>query len=248
LVLEPTGVEKGRIVDFLPAEELKVALDRIAAGQNVLADLEAAVQADPDDLDERYRLGHAYALAARRPEAERHFEVVMLGDPKGEMGLAPKVMYDRAMFFLHKLDGDLDGAIEQYRSLQRRFSDSESALRAYRQIGRLQHLQGQSDEAISSLDAMLAEDPDDPALAASYGWFSFREKCQPAAGLRVVDAALQEHPENAELHYLRAELSHHVGNDVAALQAMRTASSLEPKSAYYKRQVRRFEALVEKTG
>ena len=39
LVLEATGVEKGRMVDFLPAPALLATLDRIEQGGNVLAEL-----------------------------------------------------------------------------------------------------------------------------------------------------------------------------------------------------------------
>ncbi len=244
LVLEPTGIEKGRIVDFLPADAFVTAMQRIAAGQNVLQDLVAAVENDPDDVEARYALGNAYALAAAREDAEAQFDAVMLADPRDEMGLASEVMHDRAMFFRYKLDRDLQGAIASLRELQKRFPNSKAAQRAHRTIGRLYNELGDPERAIAALDAMLATDPDDPRLAASYGWFSFREKCKPDAGLRVVTAAIERAPEDAELHYLRAELEHLLGLDEAALQAIRRASTLEPDSAFYKRQVRRFGELA----
>jgi tetratricopeptide (TPR) repeat protein len=244
LVLEDTGIEKGRIVDFVPAEPFITAMQRIAAGDNVLQELVAAVESDPDDTKARWALGSAYALAAHRGDAEEQFEVVMLADPRDEMGLASEVLHDRALFFLYKLDGDRPGAIEALRELQRRFPDSKAAQRAHRSIGRLYNELGDPERAIAALDAMLASDPDDVRLAASYGWFSFREKCKPDAGLRVVTAAIARAPDDAELHYLRAELEHQLGRDDAALEAIRRASELEPRSAYYKRQVRRFGELA----
>jgi thioredoxin-like negative regulator of GroEL len=244
LVLEPTGIEKSRIVDFLPADALVTALQRIAAGQNVLQDLVAAVENDPDDVEAHYALGNAYALQAKREDAEAQFEEVMVADPRDAMGLASEVMHDRAMFFRYKIDRDLQGAIESLRELQERFPNSKAAQRAHRTIGRLYNELGDPDRAIGALDAMLATDPDDAKLAASYGWFSFREKCKPDAGLRVVTAAIARAPDDAELHYLRAELEHLVGRDDAALEAIRRASELEPQSAFYKRQVRRFGELA----
>jgi tetratricopeptide (TPR) repeat protein len=244
LVLEPTGIEKGRIVDFLPPEAFIAAMQRIAAGDNVLQDLVADVDSHPDDANARWALGNAYALAAREREAEEQFAEVMLADPRDEMGLMSEVLHARAMFFLYKLDGDRRGAIEALRELQRRFPDSKAAQRAHRTIGRLHNELGDPDRAIAALDAMLATDPQDVRLAASYGWFSFRERCKPEAGLRVVTAALQRAPDDAELHYLRAELEHLLGNDAAALEAIRRASEAEPRSAFYKRQVRRFGELA----
>ena len=244
LVLEPTGVEKDRIVDFVPPDELVQTLDRIRAGGNVLADLEAKVESNPDDVQARYALGHAYALAARPAEAEAQYQAVLLADPGNEMGLASKVAYDRAMFLRAKLDKDLPAVIDAFRELQRRFPQSKEANRAYRQIGRALHQLGRDEEALASLDQMLAEDPDDPVLAANYGWFCFRQKVAPQRGLEVVDKALASAPEEAELHYLKAELEHLSGNEARAAEAMRKASELEPRSAYYKRQLRELEARV----
>jgi tetratricopeptide (TPR) repeat protein len=244
LVLESSGVEKGRIVDFLAPEAFVAAMQRIAAGQNVLQDLVAAVEAEPDDAKARYALGNAYALAARRAEAEDQFAEVMLADPRDEMGLASEVLHDRALFFLFKLDGDERGAIAALRELQKRFPDSKAATKAYRTIGRMHAELGEPDAAIAALDEMLATDPEDVKLAASYGWFSFRERCKPEAGLRVVTDAIERAPDDAELQYLKAELEHLLGRDDAALESIRRASELEPKSAYYKRQVKRFGELV----
>ena len=59
LVLEASGVEKDRIVDFHPSEALIEMLAAIAEGGNVLAKLAGAVEAAPDDLEARFELGHA---------------------------------------------------------------------------------------------------------------------------------------------------------------------------------------------
>ena len=48
----------------------------------------AAVAAAPGDLEARYRLGNAYALAARRAEAEAELARVIAGDPDNARGLA----------------------------------------------------------------------------------------------------------------------------------------------------------------
>lgn len=248
LVLEPTGVEKGRIVDFLPGDQLLAALGRIAEGGNVLAELADAVEADPDDLKKQQALAHAYLLAADAEAAAPHMQTVLLGDPKNELGLASKVIYDRALFVTYKLEDDPEGAISQFRDLQRRFPQSKDATRAYRHIGRLLCKLEREDEAVASLQAMLATNPEDPRLAASFGWFSFRQKCGVAAGLAAVDKGVTLAPDDADLRYVQAELLHLSGKDAEALVAIRKASELEPKTAFYRRMVRRFEGLTEAAG
>lgn len=244
LVLEATGVERGRMVEVADAGDLRGGLERILGGGDPLEALAAAVRAEPGDLEARYRLAAAYALAARRGEAEPLYDEVLAGDPDNARGLAAKVLYDRAAFFASKMDGDPRAAIARYRELQGRFPASREAIRAHRAIGRELHRLGESAEAIASLEAMIAAKPDDVALKASYGWFSFRERCDPAAGLRAVEAGLAQAADDAELHYLRAELLALTGAPARALESIREAARLEPKTAFYQRQVRRFEALA----
>jgi tetratricopeptide (TPR) repeat protein len=95
---------------------------------------------------------------------------------------------------------------------------------------------------------MIETDPTDVGLKSSYGWFSFRQKCRPDAGLKVVDAGIEQEPDNAGLYYLRAELKHQLGDQAGALAAIKKASELEPKTAYFKRQIRRFAALAGQEG
>ncbi len=248
LVLEASGVEKGRVVDFIEPAALLSALEQVARGHNVLAELVDEVEANPDDLALRYKLGHAYLLAADAERAKGELDAVMLGDPKNELGLAGKVLYDRALFVTYKLERDPEGAIAEFRRLQDRFPDSKEAVRAYRHIGRMLAKLGREDEAIQSLEAMMTQDPSSASLASSYGWFSFRHKCGPEHGLAAVDRGLRQEPDNADLHYLRAELLHLVGKDAQGLAAIKQASALEPKTAFYRRQVRRFEALAGASG
>ncbi len=238
LVLEATGVEKGRIVDFLPAPDLIQALGRISTGDNVLAGLADAVESDPDDLSKRYALGHAYLLAADREAAAPHMEAVMVGDPTNALGLAAQVMYDHALFVTYKLDGDPKAAIAEFRALQTRFADSKEAVRAFRHIGRMYCKMGEPDSAVESLEAMMKTNPEDPGLASSYGWFSFRQKCGIEPALKVVQRGVAAAPEVADLRYVEAELLHRLGRREEAVAAIRKASALEPKSAFYRRMIR----------
>lgn len=244
LVLEPTGIEKDRLVDFHPPDELIALLDAIAAGGNVMAELQTAAAQAPDDLEAAYALGHAYALAAKREQAEAEFERVLAGDPDNARGLASKVLLDRATFFTFKLDANPDAAIVALQALQQRYPTSKEASAAYRWIGRAHCKQGREAEAIASLETMRAAKPDDPALASSFGWFSFREKCRPAAGLAAVLSGIALAPDDAELRYLEAELQHQLGEVDLALAAIEEALRLEPDSAYFKRQKRRFAAIA----
>jgi tetratricopeptide (TPR) repeat protein len=246
LVLEPSGVERGRVFDVEDASGLMASLNTLIAGGDVFEGLEKQLARSPEDLELAYRLGSRHAQAAHRDPAERLFARVLEGDPNNEKGLAAKVLYDRAMFFDFKMDADPDAAVRSYRDLQARYPDSKEAERAYRQIGRALNSQGKPDEAIASLDAMLALRPDDPGLHSSYGWFSFRQKCRPDKGLVVVRRGLELEPENAGLHYLEAELHHLLGDDDAAARSMERGLEIEPMSAYYKRQRRRFADLASR--
>lgn len=255
LWLDASGAERGRLVDFVSATDLVAKLDAIENGRGVLEELERAVEAKPEDLGLRLDLAHQLALLARKDAANVHYDHVLAADPDDAKGLASKVLYDRAVFFTDKLDGRREDAIAELRELQRRFPKSSSAVRGHRHIGRLLHALGRSDEAIAELDAMIATDPTNVELRASYGWFSFRERCEPARGLEIVRGAAESvaasaraagEPDEglatseAELRYLEGELLHLTGDDAAAAQAMALASALAPRSAFYRRQAARF--------
>jgi tetratricopeptide (TPR) repeat protein len=244
LLLEPSGVEKGRLVDFIPPDELLPKLEDLAKGGNVMADLEAKVAEAPEDVDALYELGHAYLLSARREEAEQVFARVLAGDLENAKGYASKVFYDLSMFATLKIDKDPELAIRELEQLQKKYPDSEEATKAYRIIGRALCQLGRPDEAAAALTKMVESDPEDVALKASFGWFAFRENCRPDAGLEAVLAGIAQKPDDAELRYLEAELRRLSGELEPALAAIRKASELEPDSAYYRRQVRRFEALA----
>lgn len=243
LVLEASGVEKGRLVDAMAPADLIAALESIAGGGDALAALEKKVAAAPDDLAARYELATAYALAARRDVAETEFARVLAGDPDNAKGLAAKAMADRAGFILAKIDGKPEEAIALYKELQQKFPQAKESVRAYRSIGRELHKLGRDDEATKSLEAMVATDPANVDLKAAFGWFAFRERCGQAAALVAVDAGIAQAKDNAELHYLRAELLSQLGRPADALAAIREAARLEPTSAFFKRQVRRFAEL-----
>lgn len=243
LVLEANGAEKGRLVDAMEPQALTKALAAIAAGGSALSELERKVAAAPDDLAARYELASAYALAARREEAEAELSRVIAGDPDNAKGLAAKAMSDRAAFLVAKLDRDPERAIALFKELQQKFPKAKESVRAYRSIGRELHKLERDDEAVASLEAMVATEPDNVDLKASFGWFSFRERCRPEAGLKAVDEGIAQAAGNAELYYLRAELQHLLGRRADALTAIREAARIEPESAFYKRQVRRFAEL-----
>lgn len=248
LVLDADGIEKGRIVDFISADALLPKLDALAKGDNVLAELEAAVETQPNDLAALYELGHAYVLAARRTDAEQVFARVLAADPDNAHGFASKVRYDTALFFTLKLDDAPEQAIRELEQLQATYPHSPEATKAYRMIGRALCQLDRDDEAVAVLQAMVATKPDDVDLKASFGWFAFRQNCRPDAGLAAVLAGIEQAPDNAELRYLEAELRRLVGEGEAALAAIRKASALEPDNAYYRRQLARFTASPPRSG
>jgi Flp pilus assembly protein TadD len=59
----------------------------------------------------------------------------------------------------------------------------------------------------------------------------------------VVRKAIAIKPEDAELHYLAAELQGKLGDVAGARASIAKASTIEPDSAFFKRQIRRFEGM-----
>ncbi|HFE44042.1 MAG TPA: DUF255 domain-containing protein, partial [Nannocystis exedens] len=70
LVLSADGVEMGRLVEVADDRALLGGLTKIVEGGDPIAALASTAAAAPDDLQARYNLALAYALAARRDEAD----------------------------------------------------------------------------------------------------------------------------------------------------------------------------------
>ena len=238
LVLDEHGVELGRLVDFTPSGVLMRGVEQIAAGQNVLQELETEVARNPDDLEKSYQLAYSYALAANKPAAERLMNLVLAADADNARGYAELVLYDHAFYITAKLDHDLEGAIKEMEALQKRFPGTDKAARAYRMMGRFHADLGRPEEAVACLRKLVALDPENQDWYANFGWFSFRQRVAPGEALKVVKAGLQKFPDNAELHYLGGELNRMLGNKNDAAVALERAAGLEPKTTYYRRRAR----------
>lgn len=246
LVLEPTGNERGRLVDFHDPAALREGLERIQAGRSALEALESRVAGAPDDLELEFELAHAYAMAAQRDKAQPLYDEILREDVGDARGLASRVAYDRALLFTYNLDDDGERAIAQLRQVQEDYPGSKSAVWAYKHIARILNSDGKTEQAIQTLDALAETKPaGDPGIASTYGWFCFREKAHPKRGLEVVRASLDEHGDWPDLHYLAAELSSMTGDRKAAVTHIKAAQELEPKSHFYRRQVVRFEAIAK---
>jgi thioredoxin-like negative regulator of GroEL len=238
LVLDASGVEMGRLVDFTPANVLKRGVEHIAAGQNHLASLQADVARNPDDLEKSYQLASAYALSANKASAERQMDGILHADPDNARGYAERVLYDHAFFITAKLDHDLERAIVEMQTLQTRFPGTDKAARAYRMMGRFHAELGRPDEAVACLQKLVALDPDNVDWYANFGWFSFRQRVAPNVALEALQTGLAKFPANAELHYLAGELNRALGHKTKAADELERAAALEPKTNYYRRRAR----------
>ncbi len=238
LVLDASGVEMGRLVDFTPANVLKRGVEQIAAGHSLLARLQADVSRNPDDLEIRYQLASAYALSANKAAAEEQMLTLLQADPDNARGYAERVLYDHAFFITAKLDHELERAIVEMQTLQMRFPGTDKAARAYRMMGRFHAELGRPDEAVACLQKLVALDPNNVDWYANFGWFSFRQRVAPNEALKVLQMGIAKFPDNAELHYLAGEINRALGQKAMAADALERAASLEPKTMYYRRRAR----------
>ena len=63
--------------------------------------------------------------------------------------------------------------------------------------------------------------------------------------MAAVLAGIEHAPDDADLRYVEAELLHLLGRHDEALAAIQKASAIEPKSAFYRRQIKRFQQAAQ---
>ncbi len=233
LVLEAGGLEKGRIVDFVGPDDLVAQVTALADGGNVLARLDAEADAHPDDLERLFRAAHAHMLAADRAGAEERYARIELADPKGELGLLPKVAFDRAAM-VEKLDGDCEAARARYEAVARRFPDHPIALSARRRAARCLLRLGRTDEARRIVEALLAEGAEDARTLSNVAWFCFRNRTFVDLGRKAARLGAEVDPEDPDFPYLAGELAFLAGDRAAALRHLDRAAEVSGGRAFYR--------------
>lgn len=245
LVLETGGLEKGRIVDFVPPDAFVEQVSAIAAGGNVLGRLDAEAAAKPDDLELAYRVAHAHMLAADRAGAEARYAAIELADPKGELGLLPKVAFDRAAM-IEKLDGDCERAVGAYRDVARRFPDHPIALSARRRVARCLLRLGKPEAARAEIEALLREGEEDPRVLSNVAWFCFRNRAFLDLGRSAAEKGGAIASDDPDFPYLAAELAFLSGDRAAALRHMDRAIAAAGGRTFYR--TRRAEMAAQGPG
>ncbi|MCA9671356.1 MAG: thioredoxin family protein [Myxococcales bacterium] len=231
LLLDSAGREVGRVSRVAAAKKLLSQLARLEDGSATLAALEKRAARRGADLVSHARLCRGYSLRGDVRRAVRHCQAVVRGDAGNARGLAAKAMLDLGRFLYLRSARDSRRAKQTLRALRRRFAKSREATQAIFPLARALHRLGQRRAARALLDRWATSAATHNAAA----WFAIAERTPSRWAITHARRAVALAPKDADHHEALARLLALAGRHAAARAQWRKATTLRPKSAYYRR-------------
>ena len=200
-------------------------------GQRAQGYAQRALQLDPKDLAALRVLARAYVMRGDAPQAEVDRRLALLAFNSGDMKEARQRFTelltsgegnDAAQLYLADIaarDGDPEGAIAAYRRLY----DSSVAIPARSRAAALLLDRSARTEALALLDDYAADHPEDELDLTLAKARLLADHGEADAGLALLSAALERHPQHPSIEYDRAvilEQAGHVHESVEALEHM----------------------------
>lgn len=149
---------------------LGVVHERLGKTEEAFAAYARAIELDPANATAREGRGRVFEKRGEFPKAIEDFSAAYRAQPSPDLALTLARLHARA--------GQLQAAIQLYRGLIR---DKPEELAVRAEMARLMYENGQTEEAVREITAVVKARPRDPALLAIAGDIYFKDKPDAAA-------------------------------------------------------------------
>jgi tetratricopeptide (TPR) repeat protein len=191
---------------YLEREQFDLALQQFAI-------MEAA---DTEDLNARMKIAFILIQEKRYTEA-----IVKLEDLLSKMPTADKVRF--YLGAVYEEVKDYKSAVPHFLKIQNGSSFfAESRVHA----SYLYKLIGESDKAVSTIEAAIEQMPDHAAFYTLYA-SHLDDRHEFAKATTMLQAAVKRFPQNAQLHYFLGNMYDRVGDRKSTIEAMKTVLTIE---------------------
>ncbi|QOJ32025.1 MAG: tetratricopeptide repeat protein [Gammaproteobacteria bacterium] len=215
------------IRDFPKEEELQYQLARFYAGEGRIDDAEkvmrSVIATDPKDVDARLGLAQFLGQMRSPEEAEKALEAFVAEDPdQPELRLALGRLYEATR--------KPDAALAVYEELAKRDPKSKAGMSARVRVAALKIAKGEIEPGRAQIEAVLADEPDNPEALLIRAGLRVRDKKfdDAIADIRTV---LRKEPENTRAMLLLARTHTLMDDKVLAKDAYRRLIAADPLNA-----------------
>lgn len=242
LFLAPDGQEIDRIFGFLEAEAFKATATDYRQGRQTIAALEKKLADNPRDHALRYEVVRRKVIRGELDDALALARPIFDDDPDNELGYVPRLHDAFGNYGYLRGSKNYDKAIAHFDAILTRFPDSEEAKQARYPLAKAWFGKGDTDKALSVLQAHIDVDPKDVGRYNAVAWFCFQNDLAPDKAIDIANKGLALDPKAAYLLDTLAELHYKQGHEKEAVAAIKKAIAADPKDPYYKKQLERFKA------
>ena len=229
LVLDTSGVERGRVEGYAGLDEFFTALDGVFSDPATLEVLQRRVADAPGDLSAQLDLAKRHLAAGNVDTARK--SLFALVEKEGTIGGHAARAWGR---YLVRVKRDSRAGSAHYEAMERRFRGTDFRPEFLYWHAQALMLAGRRAAALERFDTWAIEDPRGMQPLLYKASFMTRHQLPAKDIVNVLIIALSLDDSDAHAHYLMADARLRLNDPKSAMSAIRRAIKLKPKRAVYR--------------
>jgi len=199
-------------------------------GVNTVEDLLDDYAAQPDNIEQNYRVARRRMDRGERWLTRPYYEKILVLDPEDQFGYGIEAKGTLAVLDLYEKDDD-----HPIRSLLRGNRDAVQLTKGYDVLIRYYKHKEEGQKVLGAYDSVLTYLPDDTGFLNGYAWYVYEQKIEAryAHAITCAENAVRIKPEKANIWDTLAWLEYETGQTEKAIVHMEKACALDPEREYY---------------
>ena len=239
----PDGQEIDRAFGYHNADQMVRMIDDMVHDRGTVGSMRRALEAQPDAIAMRYRLGMQLALRGETDEALSQLNEVIKQDPQDAKTYASQALYAIGRYVHMMKTIDLAAAEQALSTLVTRFPKSNAARAGSIDLCDLAMRGKHPDKALQALGTLVKADPNDPQRHLEAAMAVLRFGLDPRTGAEWAKRATTLRADGAPWAVLGALLER-AGDASGRLAALEEAAKRSPSDPQIQSDLQRAKAAV----
>jgi tetratricopeptide (TPR) repeat protein len=207
-------------------------------GRNTVAELQARLEQEPDNVDVNYRLARRYVDRWEMSAAVPYFKRILELDLQDTHGYTEECRGYIAVEHLNT-SGDDQPLI----SLLEQTADTSRLVQGYNALIRYYNRNQMQDKLLSAYERIIERLPENADMMNGYAWYIYEQKVKDRyqRGVELAQRAVQLRPDAAHIWDTLAWLEFENGQVGQAIEHMKKAVELAPQQEGYRDNLKKME-------